>query len=130
MDIDDSSSDTSSSSGSQSDMEDASMYDDIYWAQDEEVRHASVRVPKGTSPFLNNDRALHNFIAILTHIVDTGVLPSGYGVKEDEWEDGIYSDLAWIPIGKWGERTKEVVLPGDVWLPRAQLWAQALDIMT
>ncbi|KAJ7175566.1 hypothetical protein C8R46DRAFT_1030603 [Mycena filopes] len=68
------------------------------------------------------------FIWALGEIVRLNLVPEGYGVIEDEWEDGSYPSMEAINPGTRG---KEIVveLPRDIWLPRTVLFAQGLDAL-
>ncbi|KAJ7149583.1 hypothetical protein C8R46DRAFT_915629 [Mycena filopes] len=68
------------------------------------------------------------FLWALGEIVQLNLVPEGYGVIEDEWEDGSYPSMEAINPGTRG---KEIVveLPRDIWLPRAVLFAQGLDAL-
>ncbi|KAJ7443289.1 hypothetical protein FB451DRAFT_1413781 [Mycena latifolia] len=70
-----------------------------------------------------------NFFAALAEITEQNIVPQGFGVQEDEWEDGGYPAAEAINPGTRG---KEIIvaLPREIWLPRAIFFAQALDAMT
>ncbi|KAJ6578020.1 hypothetical protein B0H19DRAFT_1208066 [Mycena capillaripes] len=92
------------------------------------IRHPAIKVARHKNPF----RSLlieENFFAALEEIVRQGMVPEGYGVLQNEWEDGAYPTMEAINPGTHG---KEIIiaLPRDIWLPRAVLFAQGLDAMT
>ncbi|KAJ7616812.1 hypothetical protein DFH06DRAFT_1012770, partial [Mycena polygramma] len=92
------------------------------------IRHPPVKVARHTNPFRSAE-IKENFAAALAEIVRQGVIPEGYGVLENEWEDGGYPAMEAINPGTHG---KEIIvaLPQEIWLPRAILFAQGLDAMT
>jgi hypothetical protein len=48
----------------------------------------------------------------------------------DEWEDNEYPSVEIIRSGRRGGKELRVALPDFVWRPRAELWGQALDILS
>ncbi|KAJ7489636.1 hypothetical protein B0H11DRAFT_1720157 [Mycena galericulata] len=92
------------------------------------IRHPAIKVARHKNPF-RSALIEHNFVAALAEIVRQGLVPRGYGVLQDEWEDGTYPSMEAINPGTRGKEIV-VVLPRDVWLPRAVYFSQALDAMT
>lgn len=92
------------------------------------VRHAAVDVPSTASPF-DTAEALEVFTLAIRETQEQGIVPSGYGVAEDEWADGSYPDIELITVGR-GKQEYTVELPFEVWWTRSVIWAQGLDIMT
>ncbi|KIO21223.1 hypothetical protein M407DRAFT_80615, partial [Tulasnella calospora MUT 4182] len=103
---------------------------DIFSGFDAEVRHPSIPVPVAANPFQDPAQAdaWKVFRESLASIIEQDIIPLGYGVRIEEWDDGTYSDLGYIPVGPRSERRKPVLLPAEVWLPRARLWAQGLEV--
>jgi hypothetical protein len=91
------------------------------------ICHKPVKVARHRSPFTTT-AAETEFQNVLRLVVESDAVPAGFGVHPDEWEDG-YSEHEIIKTGLRG-KTLEVTLPEAVWLPRAILWAQALDLMS
>lgn len=95
--------------------------------QEHNIRHEPVSVAKHQNPFqTSNDE--EEFFTILLMITASNLLPTGYGVRAEEWEDENYPELETINCGRRGKEI-EVTLPRDIWLPRAVQWVQALDLM-
>ncbi|KAJ7096209.1 hypothetical protein C8R44DRAFT_835293 [Mycena epipterygia] len=92
------------------------------------IRHPPIKVARHRNPF-QSAVIEANFFGALAEIVQRGVVPGGYGVREEEWEDGTYPAAEVINPGTRG---KEIIvaLPRGIWLPRAVYFAQALDAMT
>jgi hypothetical protein len=79
------------------------------------IRHDPVRVARHSTPFLNDEiEAL--FQETLNRVKSEGVIPSHYGICEDEWEDG-YPPYEILQTGRQGQRELRISLPDDVWRP-------------
>lgn len=122
-----STSDESSETSSQSDpSEDL----DRHLSADQEwhVRHPPIPVPQNNSPFTSEDTAIA-FYSCLQEIQKQEIVPSHYGVSEEEWpEVGVYGTFERIQRGR-NNRHIDVELPFSVWWPRAVKWAQGLELM-
>ncbi|KAJ6526580.1 hypothetical protein DFH09DRAFT_914043, partial [Mycena vulgaris] len=92
------------------------------------IRHPAIKVARHNNPF-RSATIQANFFGALAEIIRQEVVPFGYNVRENEWEDGNYPVMEAINPGTRG---KEIIveLPREIWLPRAVLFAQALDAMT
>lgn len=60
--------------------------------------------------------------------IERSKLPEGYGIRSSEQGPFGYDQREIIPLGRRG-KTIELELQNEVWLPRAQLWCQALHQM-
>lgn len=89
------------------------------------IRHDAIEVPKAHSPFTPDVETL--FLDALRNLQDSGTLPENYLVTDEEWEEEAYPETEILAVG--GRKKLPIRLPLDIWLPRAQLWAQALDLM-
>lgn len=93
-----------------------------------QFNHEAVEVPAGASPFTaEEDEAA--FSAALAMVQEDGVVPEGYGLLSEEWEDEMYPTLEVLRSGRRGRREVLVSLPDQIWRPRAELWGRALDVM-
>ena len=90
------------------------------------VLHESIDVPDDRCPFDEGPRNV--FLAFLREIQAQHIIPEGYGVTEQEWAHGFYPNQEAINIGR-GQKETDIVLPFDVWWPRAVSWAQGLDLL-
>jgi hypothetical protein len=88
----------------------------------------AVNVPEPASPFVDADEE-NAFWAALAIQSEQGFIPEGYGIMEDEWEEGEYPTSEVIQVGRRRSGELYVSLPLDVWLPRAELWVRALNLM-
>ncbi|GBE83190.1 hypothetical protein SCP_0502370 [Sparassis crispa] len=94
--------------------------------QEQHIRHKPIKVATHQDPFPNpNHKNL--FLTILQEVRNAGLIPAGYGARAEEWEGGQYLEESI----KFSKKKKELIvtLPSEIWLPRAILWVQALDIM-
>lgn len=98
-------------------------------AQDQQrnIRHDPIKVKRSRNPFTTEQGPV-DLITILSAAWAHGIIPNGYGVLEAEWNGDHYPETETIKFGK-KRRELEVILPTGMWLERAILWAQALDIM-
>jgi len=88
----------------------------------------SVPVPRNASPFDADELRL--FQDTMTIIHNDAVIPSGYGVRDSELaSSGGYDAHYTIKSSRRGVKELQISLPREVWLSRAQLWAQGLDVM-
>ncbi|KAF8126450.1 hypothetical protein K438DRAFT_1949395 [Mycena galopus ATCC 62051] len=96
--------------------------------QEENIRHAPIKVAHHESPFDNAEQE-GVFIDLLENVFEENGLPEDYGVCEEEWDQEDYPEIEVIRPGTRGKEIS-VVLTRDVWFPRALRWAQALDAMS
>ncbi|KAG8781599.1 hypothetical protein FRC12_021723 [Ceratobasidium sp. 428] len=95
------------------------------------VRHPPVRVPVQRCPFDQEEEILA-FEELLAETLESGDVPHGYGVRPEEWENGVYPEEVYIGTGRKGRKKDEslyIPLPKDVWLPRATQWAVGLYVL-
>ncbi|KAJ7638258.1 hypothetical protein FB45DRAFT_739937, partial [Roridomyces roridus] len=93
------------------------------------IRHEPVKVPRHRSPF--KDAELQNlFVQQLDALqLQPDILPEEYGVLEEEWEEKDYLEIEVFRPGTQGKELS-IILPRQIWYPRAARWAQALDFMS
>lgn len=107
--------------------EDEELENQVEADQEHNIRHEPIRIARHQNPFQTDEKEAE-FLSILAMVVRDDLVPIGYGVLVDEWDDDNYSELEIIKPGTKGKEI-EVVLPREIWLPRATYWAQALDLM-
>ena len=96
--------------------------------QEHHIRHDPVEVPEHGNPFISPDaKAL--FANALRDVVAAGIVPSGFGLLDSEWDNGTYPEYEDIKSGRDGKRLN-IYLPFAVWWPRAVVWVQGLQLMT
>ncbi|KAJ7649692.1 hypothetical protein FB45DRAFT_961 [Roridomyces roridus] len=93
------------------------------------IRHEPVKVPRHRSPF--KDAELQDlFVQQLEALqLQPDVLPEDYGILEEEWEEEDYPEIEVFRPGTQGKELS-IILPRQIWYPRAARWAQALDFMS
>ncbi|KAJ7037274.1 hypothetical protein C8F04DRAFT_952970 [Mycena alexandri] len=92
------------------------------------IRHPAIKVARHNNPF-RSAQVEANFFVALGQIVQHGIVPAGFGVLEEEWENTAYPVMEAINPGTRGQEII-IALPREIWLPRAILFAQGLDAMT
>ena len=94
--------------------------------QDRHIRHEAIEVVDNQFPF-NSVEGGDIFTGAFNEVRAEGIIPEQMGVAETEWEDGVYGEIELVKVGR---KEAEVVLPFEIWWPRAVAWAQGLEIMT
>ncbi|KAJ7602094.1 hypothetical protein DFH06DRAFT_1024231, partial [Mycena polygramma] len=89
--------------------------------QTRDVRHEPVEVPSHNGPFNPELEAV--FFEALEAVKAQNIVPESFDLNLDA-----YPLRESIHLGRGGKRIS-VILPVDVWWPRALLWAQGLDLM-
>lgn len=92
------------------------------------VRHPPVPVPNRQFPFVLRETELL-FQEAFDIAEEDGYVPAGYGVLQDEWENGLYPETEYIGKGRKHDPSLYISLPHKVWYPRAVRWAVGLHIM-
>jgi hypothetical protein len=54
------------------------------------------------------------------------IVPSGFSVAQNEWEDGSYPEVESISVAR---KDVNIVLPFSIWWPRAVRWARTLELV-
>ncbi|KAJ7710720.1 hypothetical protein B0H17DRAFT_856711, partial [Mycena rosella] len=103
------------------------MIEKVGAAHDDHFHHEPVAVPMHKNPFSNNNLQLFN--ATLAEVTRLQVVPGGYGIRQEEWEDGIYPASEIIKSGRKGSKELRVTLPDSIWRSRAQQWVRALAVL-
>lgn len=88
---------------------------------------APVAVPKHANPF--SDEGMAIFEKTMEKTEQRGIVPAGFGLLEEEWEDGSYPAYEILRSGRKGSRELRVALPDFIWRPRAEMWGRGLDIL-
>ncbi|KAJ7639839.1 hypothetical protein DFH06DRAFT_1001626 [Mycena polygramma] len=96
-------------------------------AHEANFHHEPVAVPKHANPF--SGEAAQVFKDAFKRVKAAGIVPGGYGLCEEEWEDGAYPSFEILKSGRRGKKELRIALPDFIWRPRAILWGQALDVL-
>jgi hypothetical protein len=75
--------------------------------------------------FISQD-AMHTFFAALQDVKIADIVPEGFGVAEPEWGEQFYGETETVKVGR---KDVKIVLPFEIWWPRAVAWAQGLEVM-
>jgi hypothetical protein len=86
-----------------------------------------IPVPKLINPFHNQQEVEDIFVAALQEVEEAGIIPSGYGLLPEEWDDEAYPNYEMLKSGRC-RKDLRVSLPDFIWRQRAEVWAQALHI--
>ncbi|KIK52362.1 hypothetical protein GYMLUDRAFT_251303 [Collybiopsis luxurians FD-317 M1] len=118
----------SSDEGDESDLDDLSQQIEyIASVGHSEFLPKPVKAPRASCPFTGDE--LHLYEAGLSSAARQKILPPGYGICADEWEDDHYPAVEIIRSGRKGGKEISVQLPTFIWYPRGHLWVLALSIM-
>ncbi|KAJ7508218.1 hypothetical protein B0H11DRAFT_1704667, partial [Mycena galericulata] len=105
----------------------ADLEEQVADAHESNFHHDAVSVPKHANPF--SGEASRVFEDALEQVCAANILPAGYGLLEDEWDDGAYPSFEILKSGRRGRKELRIALPDFIWRPRAILWGQALDVL-
>lgn len=103
------------------------IIEDVEAANEHHFHHEPVAVPKHANPF--SDNALAVFDSTLAEANRLQILPPGYGMLPEEWENGSYPAFEILKSGRKRSKELQVALPDLIWRPRAQLWVRALAVL-
>ena len=96
---------------------------------DHQVHGKEIVTPRHENPF-DSDADMETFNRALQSVQSEGIVPDGYGILPEEWEEDGYPTYEILKVGRRGKKELRVALPHEVWRPRAELWIQALVVMT
>jgi hypothetical protein len=60
---------------------------------------------------------------------ENGIIPPGYGLLPEEWNDGVYFTFEILKSGRRGIKQLRIALPDSIWRPRAEVWGRGLAIL-
>ncbi|KAK7037412.1 hypothetical protein VNI00_011162 [Paramarasmius palmivorus] len=87
-----------------------------------------VKAPRCRNPFQNHQELEAPFLSSFQQVRQSRILPDGFGVKREEWENGEYPSFWMLKRGKRSRVELRVELPDSIWRPRSEMWAQALAL--
>lgn len=96
--------------------------------QSKHVHHPPVSVPSCQCPFGSIDME-ETFWRAFSLAQQDDFVPAGYGVLEEEWEEGQYPSEQYIGNNRKHNPTPFIPLPYHLWYPRAVRSAIGLHIM-
>ncbi|KAF8135370.1 hypothetical protein K438DRAFT_1497103, partial [Mycena galopus ATCC 62051] len=94
------------------------------------IRHEAVDVPDHRNPFSDNSGTENLFFSVLEQVVREEIIPAGYGILADEWEEDTYPAVEILAAGRQMKKNICVSLANPIWLQRATLWAQSLNVLS
>ncbi|KAJ7851392.1 hypothetical protein B0H14DRAFT_3451359 [Mycena olivaceomarginata] len=89
---------------------------------------STVSVPKHANPF-DDDDTMGLFCDVLETAIREDIVPPGYGLLPEEWDEEGYPAFEILKSGRRGSKQLRIVLPDDIWRPRAETWGRALAIL-
>jgi hypothetical protein len=116
-------------SGDEEDEHTAHVADLINQQQRQNVNEDVVPVPSRRSPFTDPAEEAAFFV-MLNQAINHQVIPDGFRLRPNEWEDGRYPVFETIRLGRRRSKELEVSLANEIWYKRACVWCQALVCMT
>ncbi|KAJ6593136.1 hypothetical protein B0H19DRAFT_1204903 [Mycena capillaripes] len=115
-------------SGSASESDVGYLEEQIEDAHAENFHHEAVPIPKHANPFDDNE-SMQLFYDTLEAAIQDSLVPEGYGLLPDEWDEDGYPTFEILKSGRRGSKQLWVALPDSIWRPRAQMWGRALYIL-
>ncbi|KAJ7587400.1 hypothetical protein C8J56DRAFT_1050619 [Mycena floridula] len=93
-----------------------------------QIKHEAVKVPRHANPFINSPEHENAFFKTLAEVIETEVVPAGYGILPTEWDEEGYPDTVTLAVGR---RNKPIVLSlaDPIWKARAEYWVQGLSVL-
>lgn len=106
------------------------LADQIAQDQNPQIRHEEIEVPDHRNPFADDPVSESNFFEVLARVVEAEIVPAGYSLLPEEWEEDGYPDIEILTAGKQGETKIRMSLANPIWKQRAELWVQALNVLS
>ncbi|KAF8901080.1 hypothetical protein CPB84DRAFT_1680006, partial [Gymnopilus junonius] len=100
----------------------------IHSGQNPQIRHEGVDVTPGSDPFPSPEIE-EQFYNVLGNVIQSDVILAGFGLLQNEWEDGEYPSTEVLKISVQARKEVEVELRNPLWYQRAVLWGQALCVL-
>ncbi|KAK7013406.1 hypothetical protein R3P38DRAFT_3575743 [Favolaschia claudopus] len=110
------------------DNDERDLEEQIEDAQADNFHHEAVSVPKHSNPF-EDDSSMELFYDSLETAINESIIPPGYGLLPEEWDEEGYPSFEILKSGRRGVKRLRVALPDAVWRPRAEMWGRALAIL-
>lgn len=93
---------------------DESPADNLRDELNSKLKHEAVEVPPSVSPFTSDDQ-LDTFLSMLNDMFNNKVIPSGYGVQEEEMGIDGYKEEEHIKVGFRAIKVLTMSLPKAIW---------------
>ncbi|KAJ7870119.1 hypothetical protein B0H13DRAFT_1724278 [Mycena leptocephala] len=108
--------------------DDSDVEDGLKQQIDQNFHHEPVPVPKHAEPF-KDEALMQLFHDTFAAANKTDIIPQGYGLLPEEWDDGVYPTFEILKSGRRGGKQLRVALPDSIWRPRAEMWGRGLAIL-
>lgn len=99
----------------ENDEEVADEWQDVQTDYDTCFNAPSVRVPRHSNPFGDNEDLQQLYAQALQEVAVRGILPTGFGIRREEWEDGVYLPFELLKTGRRAGQHLRVELPDLIW---------------
>ncbi|THU78546.1 hypothetical protein K435DRAFT_699855, partial [Dendrothele bispora CBS 962.96] len=93
---------------------------------DDKFTAPAVKVPRMLNPFSKQLEEI--FSKSLSDLRAEEIIPEGFKILPQEWEDSTYPSYYHIRSGRKTNQALLVELPDLIWRPRSELWVQALSV--
>ncbi|KAF7343727.1 hypothetical protein MSAN_01953300 [Mycena sanguinolenta] len=100
----------------QDEEEPLSLEERIGLEQDPQIRHEAIDVPDHRNPFTDDAHGENLFFSVLADVVKQDIMPAGYGLLAEEWDNDGYPDVEILKVGKRARKEIEVSLAHPIWL--------------
>jgi hypothetical protein len=110
--------------------EDANVEEHIRAEQHPQIRHDAVEVPDHKNPFSDHPVAESAFFSLLTDLIRQDIIPAGYGMLPEEWDEDGYPDVEILYAGRQMKKMMRISLAHPIWAQRARLWVQGLRTLS
>ncbi|KAI5994957.1 hypothetical protein EDC04DRAFT_2586052, partial [Pisolithus marmoratus] len=94
--------------------------------QSSQFLHEAAEVPGHINPF--TAATLAAFTGALAQVQQLNHIPTGLGIREEEWDSDGYPEIEVIQSGQQGRRELAIELPHSLWYGQAVCWCQALEV--
>ncbi|KAJ7663599.1 hypothetical protein B0H14DRAFT_2425156 [Mycena olivaceomarginata] len=80
--------------------EDTNVEEHIQAEQHPQIRHDAVEVPDHKNPFSDHPVVESTFFPLLTDLIRQDIIPTGYGMLPEEWDEDSYPDVEILYMGR------------------------------
>ncbi|KAF8215165.1 hypothetical protein K438DRAFT_1473660, partial [Mycena galopus ATCC 62051] len=105
------------------------LAESIGFDQGPQICHDAVDVPDHKNPFADEPNQENLFFDVLAEVVREGIIPAGYGLLPEEWDEDGYPDVEILPAGRQMKTNFRMSLANPIWRQRATIWVQALSVL-
>ncbi|KAJ7815663.1 hypothetical protein B0H14DRAFT_2255752, partial [Mycena olivaceomarginata] len=110
--------------------EDTNVEEHIQAEQHPQIRHDAVEVPDHKNPFSDHPVVECTFLPLLTDLIRQDIIPAGYGMLPEEWDEDSYPDVEILYMGRQMKMRMHISLAYPIWAQQARLWVQGLRALS